>query len=226
MYSFIPILIALVISTGNIITGSISQKLIIFLISFIGGLVKNLIIPILLVSVAIGIVGGFSEKVQLNKLSKYLKSFIFWFFGIVLTLFVTSITLEGTLSSSVDGITAKTAKAAVSSLIPVVGKILGDATDTVIGSMFVLKNAFGIIGIVIIILVAIKPVLDLIISMALFYLLSAVTEIIAEEKIVKIINIIAESYKALFAILISVIILFLIGITLIIKISNNGMMYR
>jgi len=226
MYSFIPILIALIISTGNIITGSISQKLIIFLISFIGGLVKNLIIPILLVSVAIGIVGGFSEKVQLNKLSKYLKSFIFWFFGIVLTLFVTSITLEGTLSSSVDGITAKTAKAAVSSLIPVVGKILGDATDTVIGSMFVLKNAFGIIGIVIIILVAIKPVLDLIISMALFYLLSAVTEIIAEEKIVKIINIIAESYKALFAILISVIILFLIGITLIIKISNNGMMYR
>lgn len=226
MYSFIPILIALVISTGNIITGSISQKLIIFLISFIGGLVKNLIIPILLVSVAIGIVGGFSEKVQLNKLSKYLKSFIFWFFGIVLTIFVTSITLEGTLSSSVDGITAKTAKAAVSSLIPVVGKILGDATDTVIGSMFVLKNVFGIIGIVIIILVAIKPVLDLIISMALFYLLSAVAEIIAEEKIVKIINIIAESYKALFAILISVIILFLVGITLIIKISNNGMMYR
>lgn len=226
MYSFIPILIVLIISTGNIITGSISQKLIIFLISFIGGLVKNLIIPILLVSVAIGIVGGFSEKVQLNKLSKYLKSFIFWFFGIVLTLFVTSITLEGTLSSSVDGITAKTAKAAVSSLIPVVGKILGDATDTVIGSVFVLKNAFGIIGIVIIILVAIKPVLDLIISMALFYLLSAVTEIIAEEKIVKLINIIAESYKALFAILISVIILFLVGITLIIKISNNGMMYR
>ena len=56
MYSFVPILIALVISTGNIITGSTTQKLIIFLVSFIGGLVKNLIIPILLVSVAIGVV--------------------------------------------------------------------------------------------------------------------------------------------------------------------------
>ena len=68
--------------------------------------------------------------------------------------------------------------------------------------------------------------LDLFISMVLFYLLSGIAEIISEEKIVKIISIIADSYKALFAILISVIVLFLVGITLIIKISNNGMMYR
>ena len=40
--------------------------------------------------------------------------------GIVLTIFVGVISLEGTLASSVDGITAKTAKAAVSSMIPVV----------------------------------------------------------------------------------------------------------
>ena len=43
-----------------------------------------------------------------------------WFLGIVLTVFVGVISLEGTLASSVDGITAKTAKAAVSSMIPVV----------------------------------------------------------------------------------------------------------
>ena len=49
------------------------------------------------------------------------------FLGIFLTIFVGIVSLEGTLSSSVDGITAKTAKAAVSSFIPVVGKVLGDA---------------------------------------------------------------------------------------------------
>jgi len=50
----------------------------------------------------------------------------------VLTLFVGVLSLEGTLSSSVDGITAKTTKAAVSNFIPIVGKILGDAVDTVL----------------------------------------------------------------------------------------------
>lgn len=37
------------------------------------------------------------------------------------------------------GITAKTTKAVVSTAIPVVGKILGDAVDTVLGCGVVLK---------------------------------------------------------------------------------------
>lgn len=49
------------------------------------------------------------------------------------------LSIEGTLGSSVDGITAKTAKAAISSFIPVVGKVLGDAVDTVIGCSAILK---------------------------------------------------------------------------------------
>ena len=48
------------------------------------------------------------------------------------------------------GITAKTTKAAVSNFIPVVGKILGDAVDTVIGCSNILKNAVGIVGVIII----------------------------------------------------------------------------
>ena len=47
-----------------------------------------------------------------------------WILGVILTIFVGLISVEGSLSSSVDGITAKTTKAAVSSFIPVVGKIL------------------------------------------------------------------------------------------------------
>ena len=49
-----------------------------------------------------------------------MKSSIVWTLGVILTLFIGVLSLEGTLTSSVDGITAKTTKAAVSSLIPVV----------------------------------------------------------------------------------------------------------
>ena len=50
----------------------------------------------------------------------------------MLTIFVGLLSLEGTLSSSVDGLTAKTAKVAISNFIPVVGKVLGDSIDTVL----------------------------------------------------------------------------------------------
>lgn len=53
------------------------------------------------------------------------------------------LSLEGTLTSSVDGLTAKTTKAVVTSTIPVVGKLLGETVDAVLGCSNILKNAVG-----------------------------------------------------------------------------------
>ncbi len=69
--------------------------------------------------------------------------------------------VEGSLSSTVDGITAKTTKAAVSNFIPVVGKILGDAVDTVMGCSNILKNAVGIVGVVVVIAICVGPIIKL-----------------------------------------------------------------
>ena len=71
-----------------------------------------------------------------------------------------------------DGITAKTAKTVVSSAIPVVGKILGDAVDTVLGCGIVLKNAVGIVGVVIIIGICLGPILKLALTMISYKILA------------------------------------------------------
>lgn len=127
-----PILITLVITTGNIISANVIQPVILFVITFIGNAVSSIIIPILFVATVLGIISQISDKVQINKLAKFFKSSIVWVLGIVLTIFVGVLSLEGTLSSSVDGLTAKATKAAVSNFIPVVGKILGDSVDSVL----------------------------------------------------------------------------------------------
>lgn len=62
--------------------------------------------------------------------------------------------------------------------------------------------------------------------MLLFGGLAAISEIISDEKIVKLIKVMENGYKLLFAILSSTLVLFIVGITLIMKFSNNGMMYR
>ena len=144
MNLLVPLLMALMMYTGSITTTTIIQPLIIFIINFIGNLIQNLIIPLVLVFASLVVISKISDRVHIDKLSKFLNSGIVWFLGIILTIFVGVVSLEGTLSSSVDGITAKTAKAVVSSGIPVVGKILGDAVDAVLGCGIVLKNAVRI----------------------------------------------------------------------------------
>ena len=91
---------------------------------------------------------------------------------ISLTIFVAIVSLEGNLSSSVDGITAKTTKAVVSSAIPIVGKILGDAVDSVLGCGIILKNAVGIVGVIIIVGICIVPILKLLLAMISYKVLA------------------------------------------------------
>lgn len=141
MNSLVPILITLMITTGNIATASAVQPLILFIIGFIGNSILIVVIPFVMISTVLGIISNISDKVQIGKLSKLFKSGIVWILGVTLTIFVGVVSIEGTLTSSVDGITAKTAKAVVSNFIPIVGKILGDAVDTVLGCATVLKNA-------------------------------------------------------------------------------------
>lgn len=225
-HTLIPILITLMMTTGNITSASVVQPILLFLITFIGNIITTVLLPLTLVGTALSIISKISDRVQIGKLSKYFKSTTVWVLGVTLTLFVGILSLEGTLSSSVDGITAKTAKVAVSNFIPVVGKILGDAVDTVIGCSNILKNAVGIVGVVIVIGICIVPIIKLAILMATYYLVSAVCEPIADEKIISLLSQIGDTFKILLAMLIAISVMLIIGITLVIKISNSGLMYR
>ncbi len=226
MNSLIPILITLLVTTGNIVTANIVQPAILFLIEFIGNIIIVIILPFVMVSTVLGIISNISNKIQIDKLSKYFKSSIVWILGITLTVFVGAISIEGTLSSSVDGIAAKTTKAAVSNFIPIVGKILGDAVDTVIGAAAILKNALGYVGAIVIISICLIPIIRLAILTITYHLATAVCEIIADEKIVKLLEQMATSFKILLATLFAISTMLLIGITLVVKISNSGLMYR
>lgn len=124
MNCLMPILITLLATTGNIATSTIMQPVILFMITFTGNIITKIIIPFVLVSISLSIISNISDKVQISKLSKFINSTTIWTLGIILTLFVGVTSLEKQLSQGVDAVAAKTTKAAVSTVIPVVGKIL------------------------------------------------------------------------------------------------------
>lgn len=138
--TLIPILLALIVTTGNTISANLLQPVILFSVVFISNSITLIIIPILLIATVLGIVSNISDKIQIDKLSKFLKSSIVWVLGFVITIFVSILSLEGNLTSSVDALTIKGLKAASSTFIPVVGKALGDSVDTVLRSYISYKK--------------------------------------------------------------------------------------
>lgn len=106
------------------------------------------------------------------------------------------------------------------------GKALGDSIDTVLGSAVVLKNAVGIVGILVIVSIAVVPIIKLSLITITYSIATALAEPIADGKIVKLLEQVGDTFKILLGILFVITAMFLIGVAIVIKISNSGMMFR
>ena len=102
MNMLIPLLITLMMSTGSIATSGVIEPIILFMINFIGNIIQDILIPCLMIFTALVILSKLSDQIKIDKLSKFLNSGIVWFLGVILTVFVGVVSLEGTMASSVD----------------------------------------------------------------------------------------------------------------------------
>lgn len=226
MNMLIPLLITLILSTGNIVTTSMMEPVLVISMNFIANFINSFVVPFCLISFAISVISNLLGKIKLEKISKILRNVIVWTLGILLTVFTALLSLESNITSSVDGLAGKTTKAAVSGFIPVVGKIMGDSVDAVIGSVNILKNSVGVIGTLIIFAITLSPSIKIICYWFSFKILAALSEPCADSAIVNLFEVISENYKILLGILFSVTIMFIIGITIVLKTTNMSLMYR
>lgn len=106
------------------------------------------------------------------------------------------------------------------------GKALGESVDTVIGSTAILKNSIGIVGMIVILGICLNPIVKLSILSIAYNFTSAICEPIADEKIVKLLEQMGDTFKVLLGILFFSSCLLIIGLAMCLKISNTGIMYR
>ncbi len=217
-----PFLMTVLISTGAITSTGIIQPILLFLASAIGFVVNYVIIPFFSISVAINVVCSISEKLKLQKIGKMFSASSIWIIGIMLTFFLGVLSLETTLTSSVDSLAVKTTQTAVSNFVPVVGKFFSDSFETVVGATKVISNVGGTIGIVSIIIVSIVPIIKIASVMVVYMILSAIVEpICQEESVEKYISSFVTVYKNLLGVLIGITILFVISAGIILNLVNS-----
>lgn len=225
MNLLIPLVLSLMIANGTIVSAGMMKPVLLLMISLINILISKILFPITFLSLVMSIVGNISESIKFSKLPQTIQKFSLSFLKCTLALFIGILSIEGTLAANVDGFTVKTTKAIVSTTIPVVGKALSDATDSVIGAASITKNAIGILGIIVIFIIAIEPLLKLFTLMIVFDIASGLIEPIADKRISTCMSLTSNSIKMLLGLLSVVSILFILSISMMIKISNFSIMY-
>ncbi len=221
-----PLFLSLMIANGNILSVKFIQPMLVIIINLVNTLIVKLIIPIIFISMIINVIGNISDNIEVSKLPSVLQKCSVWTVNFILGILIGIISLEGTLAANVDGFTAKTAKTVVSTAIPVVGKALSDATDSIIGAASITKNALGIVGVIAIVGIVCVPIIKALVMMFVFNISSALIEPIVDKRMSKCVGETAESIKIIFGLMVTVSILFIIAITLMLKISNFTLMYK
>ncbi len=225
MQIILPILLTLMTVVSGPNTKLLFHPVVLGTVSVIGFIIKNVVFPLILFSFIIGIISNISEKVQFSQLSKLIRQIIVGIVTGSLTIFIGVITVFG-IGSKVDGMTIRTAKFAVDNLVPIVGKFLSDAVETVVSCSAIVKNGIGVVGLIAIFLICIIPIIKIIVLILTYKTLGAIVQPIASENIVKFFDEVGKGLLLVMIGMLSVAIMFFVTIAIIVEIGNATIMLR
>lgn len=215
MTALMPVLMALLASVGSFTEALVMDPIIMGACTLGANIYATIIIPIICMSFVLDFVNNISDGYNIDKLTSLLRKCALWTQGIILTVFVGIITIRGITAGSLDLVTTKTAKYAVDSFIPVVGKTLSDAFTTVASYTMLLKSSVSILGVVILLAIVLVPIIKIVTMAFMYKLTAALLEPVSDKKVTAVIDSAGSSFMLLSSCLISVTIMFFIMITII-----------
>ncbi|MBM7620964.1 stage III sporulation protein AE [Bacillus tianshenii] len=224
--ALIPLLIALIASSGGLVSAAFFHPIILFLMNTSGMLIQYVVLPLLFLSAVLSIVSTLSEQYKVTQLAQLLRNVSIGILGMYLTIFLGVISVQGATAAVTDGIAIRTAKFVTGNFIPVIGRMFTDATDTVITASLLLKNTVGILGVATVILLAAFPAIK-ILSIAIIYkLAAALLQPLGGGTVITCLDIISKSIIYIFAALAIVSFMFFLSITVIVAAGNITVMIR
>lgn len=225
MEVLLPMLLVLLTAVSGIGTRFFFHPVVIGTVNIIGNLIKSLVFPLIFFTFIVGIISNISQKAQFTKLSELLRQIVVVLLGGAFTVFIAIITIYG-IGSNVDGITIRTAKFAVDNFIPIIGKFLSDAVETVVGGSAILKNGLGIVGLMALFLIILFPAIKILVLIFVYKFIAALVQPIVTDNILACLDEVSKDLIMVLVGIISAATMFFITITVIVEAGNAALMFR
>lgn len=143
---FIPIITAALAAEGGTVTSAALYTGTILFNTVIMHLITRLLIPMLYVYIALSIAKASIDTSQLSSIHKFVKWLMTWTLKIAIYIFTGYLGITGVISGHVDTSAIKAAKIAITGAVPIIGNIISDASETILVSAGLAKNAIGTYG--------------------------------------------------------------------------------
>ncbi|MCK7606852.1 stage III sporulation protein AE [Geobacillus stearothermophilus] len=224
--ALVPLLLALLASSGGVVSAAFFHPIILFLMNTTGVVVEYVTLPLLLLAALLSVVSTLSDRYKATQLADLLNKAALGLLGLILTVFLGVMSVRGATAAVADGVALRAAKFVTGNFIPVVGKLFTDAADTVVAASMLLKNAVGLVGVAVLLMIAIFPAVKIFAIVIIYKLSAALLQPLGGSPVLSCLNIIGKSIAYVLAALLIVSLMFFFSLTVMVMAGNITMMVR
>ena len=152
-----PVMTTALAAEGSITTSAALYAGTIAFNTVLSAVITAVIVPLIYIFIALSIASSVIDESSLKKIKDFIKWIMTWSLKISIYLFTGYLGITGVVSGTADAAAIKATKLAFNGFVPVVGSIISDASETVLVSAGLMKNAAGIYGLLVFLTVWITP---------------------------------------------------------------------
>jgi len=223
LISFMMVLVptfclAITFSTG-VSTGNGYYQLMMIIIGATDFIMSKIIINLINVYVILAIVNNLSKEDYISKLADLIKTIIKWSLKTILGVTLGLNMIQSMILPAFDSVKNSLLLKA-SSVIPGVGNALNAAAKAAIGSGVLIKNAIGVGGLIVIVVLCAVPLIKLVVIAFMYRLAEAFVQPVSDSRIIKCIHIAGEGVSLILGALGTAVLLFVLSLAIITSASN------
>lgn len=174
----LPVLTALFAAGGSTGTATAGCGSLLIFLNLGENLCAGLFFPLVAAACGLAAVAWMPDGDRLRGIAACIKRVTVWALGLFGAVFSAVLAFQTVLATGADSVAARTVKFAVSSAVPVIGGVVGDTVRTVAAGVGYLKDTVGLLGILLMVLLALPPLLQLLVHRAVLILGEAVAELL------------------------------------------------
>lgn len=215
-----PVLLNLILISGASGSYSVYSSLSLFLINTGSYIFTYFLMPLSISIFLLSLFGSVFSNNRFSRIIDLFKSIFKYSLMIFFALFGLFSSVNLISSGVKDGVSLRLTKFAIKNYIPIIGGYVSQGFDFVHSCSVVIKNAFGVCGIIVLAFIILKPLLNYFIYCLFFKLLSAIVSLVGNTHYSDIFNNVSKTMSYFIAVLIGLFfIIFVFIYLLIISIS-------
>lgn len=150
--------------------------------------ISKIIVPMIYIYIVLAVAGASVGNDTIKNLKGFVKWLMTWSLKIILYVFTGYMSVTGVVSGTLDASAIKATKLAINGMVPVVGSIVSDASESILVSAGIMKNSVGVYGFLVFFAIWIAPFLKIALQYVLLKGTAGVCSVFGQKQAVNLIK--------------------------------------